>query len=45
MYVTLEPCCHQGKQPPLYRCHPGSGHCSCGGRLRRSQSPCCRKGN
>lgn len=38
LYVTLEPCCHHGKQPPLHRGHSGGRYRPRGGGVGRSQS-------
>ena len=40
LYVTLEPCCHQGRQPPCV-----DAILEAGIRLGRPQSACGRKGN
>ena len=37
IYVTLEPCCHTGKTPPVHRGADRSGHCPSGYGRSRSQ--------
>lgn len=39
MYVTLEPCCHQGRPAPLYRGHSGSRHRPGGGGVLGTPTP------
>ena len=42
LYVTLEPCCHTGKQPPCHRSRHRVGHRTRRRRVGRPQSACRR---
>ena len=44
MFVTLEPCCHYGKQPPCTEAVAASGISVCGFLAQRAKSYCKRKG-